>query len=375
MSEYQYYEFQAIDRPLTPAEQDQIEQLSSRVQLNANCAIFTYSYGDFRGKPEEILAKYFDMMLYMANWGTWQLIFRFPKSILDAKALKPYLLPNTIEIKESGKYIILDITIQEEEGMSGWVEGEGWLSKMLSLRDELLSGDLRLLYLVWLRVAPRLAEYEELPEDPLEPPLPANLGKLSSPLKKFIEWVELDPDVVTAAAQASPTEKTNPEASLEAQIPQLTQTEQREFLVKLVRGEAHVDRLLTNRLKELAGVAKPGAKKVAVGQRTFSQIATTTQKVQTQRETKERNGAKKQREKELVAMGPKEAQMWKQVLKLIERRQARPYDEAAALLKDLRDLAEFQGRSADFEKRLTQLKLDCQNRPALIARLNKIQTL
>jgi hypothetical protein len=374
MSEYQYYEFQAIDRPLTPAEQDRIEQLSSRVQLNANSAIFTYSYGDFRGKPAEILAKYFDMMLYVANWGTWQLIFRFPKSILDAKALKPYLLPDTIEIEEIGKYIILDITIQEEEGMSGWVEGEGWLSKMLSLRDELLSGDLRLLYLVWLRVAPRLAEYEELPEDPLEPPLPPNLGKLSSALKKFIEWVELDPDLVAAAAQASPTEKSSPETSLEAQIPQLTETEQREFLVKLVRGEAHVDRLLTKRLKELAGVAKPGAKKVAMGQRTFSQIATTTQKVQNQRETKERNAAKKQREKELVAMGPKEAQMWKQVLELIELKQARPYDEAAALLKDLQDLAEFQGRSADFEKRLTQLKLDCQNRPALIARLNKIQT-
>ena len=31
MSEYQYYEFQAIDRPLTPKEQQAVAQLSSRV--------------------------------------------------------------------------------------------------------------------------------------------------------------------------------------------------------------------------------------------------------------------------------------------------------------------------------------------------------
>jgi hypothetical protein len=372
MSEYQYYEFQAIDRPLTAAEQDKIEELSSRVQLTANRAIFTYSYGNFRSKPEDILAKYFDMMLYIANWGTWQLIFRLPKSIMDTNSLKPYLLADTIGIKESGEYIVLDISIQSEEGMSGWIEGEGWLSKMLPLRDELLSGDLRLLYLVWLRVAPHLAEYDQLPEDPIEPPLPPNLGKLSSALKKFIEWVELDSDLVTAAAQASPTHQTEPEVSLEAQIPQLTKAEQQEFLVKLLHGEAHLDRLLANRLKEIAGGSQRGPKKVATGQRTFSQIATISETVQTKRETKERNAAEKQREKELAAMVPREKQMWQKVVRLIEVKQARPYDEATALLKDLRDLAAFQGRSADFKKGFAQLKIDYQNRPALIARFNKI---
>jgi hypothetical protein len=33
MSEYQYYEFQAIARPLSKKEQDEIRKLSSRVQL------------------------------------------------------------------------------------------------------------------------------------------------------------------------------------------------------------------------------------------------------------------------------------------------------------------------------------------------------
>jgi hypothetical protein len=45
MSEYQYYEFQALDRILTKTEQSYIESLSSRVELSPTKAAFTYSYG------------------------------------------------------------------------------------------------------------------------------------------------------------------------------------------------------------------------------------------------------------------------------------------------------------------------------------------
>jgi hypothetical protein len=61
MSEYQYYEFQTIDRPLTAKEQAEIKELSSRVQLTPNRAIFLYNYGDFRGDPEKVLTQYFDV--------------------------------------------------------------------------------------------------------------------------------------------------------------------------------------------------------------------------------------------------------------------------------------------------------------------------
>lgn len=52
----------------------------------------------------------------------------------------------------------------------------------------------------------------------------------------------------------------------------------------------------------------------------------------------------------------------------IELKQAKPYDEAVALLKDLRDLADYQGRLPAFTLRFEQLKSDYQNRPALMAR-------
>jgi len=35
MSEYQYYEFQAVDRPLTEAERTELRALSSRARITA----------------------------------------------------------------------------------------------------------------------------------------------------------------------------------------------------------------------------------------------------------------------------------------------------------------------------------------------------
>lgn len=55
MSEYQFYEFQAIDRPLSPEEREYVQSLSSRVKLTATNAQFLYNYGDFRGEPEKLL--------------------------------------------------------------------------------------------------------------------------------------------------------------------------------------------------------------------------------------------------------------------------------------------------------------------------------
>ena len=67
MSEYQFYEFQILDRRLTDTEMAEVGKLSSRPEITAHSAIFTYNYGDFRGNPHQLMEKYFDAMLYMTN--------------------------------------------------------------------------------------------------------------------------------------------------------------------------------------------------------------------------------------------------------------------------------------------------------------------
>lgn len=373
MSTYQYYEFQAIDRPLTAKEQSTIQKLSSRVELTPHRAVFLYNYGDFRGKPEEIVTKYFDVMFYIANWGTRQLIFRFPKAIVDPGWYEPYELPYAITIKQTDSYVVLNININDEDGeMSGWVDGEGWLPKLLPLRDQLLTGDVRLLYLAWLRAVPNCKGYRGIEADPIEPPIPPGLGKLSAPLETFIDLVELDSDLVTVAAKASQKAPAKSAPSLEAGLADLSASEKEEFLLKLVRREPHVDLQLINRLKELAGPAD-GVPKSVSGYRRLSELTGMIDAAYAKRIKKEQEAARRKRNKELKALVPKEGKLWQQVVFLIETKQARPYDEATALLKDLRDLAEYQKKLPEFIERFNKLQDDYQSRPALMRRFRTIE--
>ncbi|MEM8828092.1 MAG: hypothetical protein AAGE96_01885 [Cyanobacteria bacterium P01_G01_bin.19] len=198
MSEYQYYEFQTIDRPLNNKERKIIGQLSSRVELTATRAIFTYSYGDFRSTPQDILAKYFDAMYYIANWGTQQLMFRFPKSLIDIKQIQAYCIEDCISVSKIGNYVILDICYNLEDGF-GWIEGGGELAEIIDLRNDILKQDYRLLYLAWLKAI----TLQDIDRQEYEPPVPPGLNKLSRSLTSFIELFELDNYLVEVAAKSS----------------------------------------------------------------------------------------------------------------------------------------------------------------------------
>ena len=69
MSEYQYYEFRAVDRPLTEREMEELRALSTRAAISATSFQNEYNYGDFRGDPLELMPKYFDAFVYVSNWG------------------------------------------------------------------------------------------------------------------------------------------------------------------------------------------------------------------------------------------------------------------------------------------------------------------
>jgi hypothetical protein len=86
MSEYQYYEFRAIDRPLTRKEMDELRSLSTRAEITPTSFTNTYHWGDFKGNPAALMDRYFDAFVYVANWGTHRLMFRIPRRFLDAEA-------------------------------------------------------------------------------------------------------------------------------------------------------------------------------------------------------------------------------------------------------------------------------------------------
>src|SRR5690242_14235931 len=80
MSEYQFYEFRAVDRPLTPEETASLRKLSSRAEITPTRLEVTYNYGDFRGNPHELMKQYFDAHVYVSNFGFLTFMLRLPRA-------------------------------------------------------------------------------------------------------------------------------------------------------------------------------------------------------------------------------------------------------------------------------------------------------
>lgn len=352
MSEYQYYEFQALDQPLTSEARADMKRLSSRVQLTASSASFEYNYGDFRGDPFAVLAEHFDAMLYITNWGTRQVMFRLPAALIPEFVTEQYQYADYLEWTRMGDHLILNIQFTDENG-GGWIEGEGWLSQIAPLRADILRGDYRALYLAWLLMAQYESEGLEDDEDLTEPPIPPDLRELSPALKSFIDCFAIDPDLVTAAALASP-KADSVAIDLHPLIDRLSKAEQHDFLARLLRGERHLDVVLAQRLRAIAGA--PTDETVPAERRTIRTLVAAAEQIRQQRLAVEREARKAARLKHLQQVGQRASALWTEIPQLIDQRRGDAYDEAVHILKDLHDLAVHQQRMDDFQTRLTAIR-------------------
>ncbi len=194
------YEFVALDRRLTAAEMAELRSISARAEITPTRFWNEYQWGDLKADPAKLLARYFDMHLYFANWGTRRLIFRLPIAAVDVDALRaclPACGPATLTTV--GEFAVLDLYSEVDEPEEEWWE-EGHLAASLTpLRAELLRGDLRAAYLAWLLAV----QDGEVDPDACEPPVPRGLGDLSAPLVALVDFLRIDQDLLAVAAQSS----------------------------------------------------------------------------------------------------------------------------------------------------------------------------
>jgi hypothetical protein len=371
MSEYQYYEFQAIDRALTSKEKEEICKLSSRVKPTANVASFVYHYGNFPGRAEDVLAKYFDIMYYIANWGSHQLAFRFPKNLISAKAIAPYCLDNCIELSFVGDWAILNWQFGQEDGFNGWIEGEGTLDQLIELHQEILDQDYRGLYLAWLKGITLEEEYIDFDPNQLEAPIPADLQKLSQSQKAFCEIFEVNPHLLTVAQSVSPVATPTKGLSLESAIAQLSRAECDDFLVRLAKGEHN----LSTQLKRTLAEAEHLTSNPTVGkpQRKIAQLLAAASEQEAIWERQELEKAEKVRIKALQAIAPKADAMWAEIDTLLVAPKTQNYDQALKLLIQLRDLANYQNQTVIFQERVQRIAKKYPNRTGLLDRLRKAE--
>ena len=369
MSEYQYYEFQAVDRPLDEVARTALRDISTRARITATCFVNSYEWGDLKADPRELLKRYFDLFLYLANWGSHRLALRLPKRLVDLDALDRFELDDElVSLKVSGEHLIVDIHRDEIEA-EGWDDGGGWLAALAPLRAEILAGDLRLFVLLWLMQV----EYGWTRDEAVMPT--PGLGPLTGPLAALAEFLAVDADLLAAAARLAPAMAKPSPVEVEAVIRALAEDDKLDLLRRLHDGDTHVGAELRRRCRKSptdAGTAGPTAGELRA---LADSIAAERSRAGEERAAAERRKRDQDlaaaRAKHLAALTKRGDAAWREVEDQIELRHATGYDRAAALLADLGEIAATAGTQDRFAKRLAEIRARHERKGKFIERLDK----
>lgn len=370
MSEYQRYEFMTIDRPLTKKEQEEVDALSSHIEVSATQAIVEYHWGDFKHDPIDVLREYFDGFLYWANWGSPQLAFRFPRDILPKNLLDGYDLEDFASFKRYKDCDILNIQFGEMESPGYWTNYE--LGPLMPIREELMQGDLRSLYIVWLAAQEMLGSYDEEEEYEVEvPPVPPGMGELTGAQEELAVLFQVPEELLVAAGEHSAARKASRQEADEdiaALIQQLSQERRDEYLLRLAQNEPGLSRLFVRELRELSqdktSETSPAGERV-----TYATLLAESKGIRSRLEREKREHEEAERRHHLKDIHDHRDTYWRQVEKSAERSTGPGYDEAAKLLVELRDAAAEFNESQEFQDRFRVWVESHQRRPALMKRL------
>ena len=270
---------------------------------------------------------------------------------------------------------VLKFEINQEEGFNEGIDERGLLSTLGRLRDDLLLGDYRVLYLAWLKARELDSGYyqedEDDPENYLndsEPFLPAGLKQLTPALQAFIDLFEIDSFQVAAAAELSPSLSPVQAADLTRLVSHLSRQECDEFLLKMLNSEPGAVASLRKRLLSFEkSTARP-----QTGTRSYGQLLKTAEKLSKAEFERQEAERRQKHTVEMQELAKRETQTCLDAEKtLASGYTAHNYDYATTLLDKLRQLAQFQGTQPGFNIRLRALAEKYKGRGALIDRWKK----
>jgi hypothetical protein len=325
MSEYQRYEFMTSDRPLTRAQLDAVDALSSHIEASSTHALIEYHWGDFKHNPVDVLHEFFDGFL--------------------------------------------DIHFGEMEAPDEWIEYE--LGSLIAIRDELMEGDQRALYIVWLAGQHMTGNYEEEDEDEdilSAPPVPPALGTLTAAQQALAELLRVPQELLGAAARHSNAAMPSTEDDFVPWVKLLPPDRRNVYLVRLAHNEPGLSRLLVKELREL-GQNKTRATPPVGEHVTYATLFAESKAVKVQLEREKREQEQLARQRHLQEIRAHQDDYWHQVDLAVVRGSGTGYDEAVGLLIELREAADQFKESQEFQARFRAWVRPHLRRPALVKRL------
>ncbi len=376
MSEYQYYEFLATDRPLDRSEIAVLRALSSRAEITPTSFTNVYNFGDFKGSPAKLMEQYFDAHVYVANWGSHHLMLRLPRGGVAEAALASYVIDGVLDFSTTDEHLIIQ-WLSDEESDDEWADGEGWMARLLPLREELRQGDDRPLYLGWLYGV----TVGNITDDETEPPVPAGLSSPTAAQRALADFLGIDKDILAAAALTSPPAPSphDSEREMAQWLSSIQVDEARQYLLLLLQGKARqaeqqIQQKYAMSLRtSLSTQTVPAreSRSVAKLQQLAEQFRTERREREKKKRSRESAKRRQERERYLATLTEDFEQHWKQVSDLAEQRTSSAYDHARDLLVDLSEAASLTQRRDDFLKRLSQFRATYARRSALLQRLDK----
>jgi len=382
MSEYQYYEFAALDNALDGRAQAELRAVSTRATITPTSFVNTYEWGDLKADPRRLTERYFDAFLYLSNWGTHRLMLRVPATLLDEQTAAAYCVGDAASAWSSGEHTMIDLVAEDEDGVfeEDWSygAGEGRLASIVPARTELMSGDQRLLYLAWLLCV----QSGEVPDDAVEPPVPAGLDRLTASLHAAATFLRIDEDLLATAASGAAGydgDDTASSISLRGWLATVPEPEKVALLLHVATKDPHQARAqLLGRFRAATLMPDPddGVRRTA-GELLTRARARQDDRERAAQQRRARHAAERDRaaaaarEKRLDTLANQQEQAWHRVDQLVATRKPVDYDAAVALLSDLRDVSCREDQIEAYELRIAHLRQIHQRKTTFIDRLDR----
>lgn len=352
MSEYQYVVFQAVDRPLNNKGLAFAERQSSRAEVSRWSLSCEYNYSSFRGDVDGLLQRGFDVFLQYTNYGDREIKIRLPQGLPVAKGVwSQYIDGERLawkkDSKGSGGILSLHPFYEPGDLEEAW-EFKKYLDAAVDIRQRLIVGDVRALYLLWLCAVDAYDEDEY--GDPVavsEPPTPHGLADMPDATGDLLLFYGHDPILLHAAAQdidRAPDVETQ-DHSVRRWANSIRSDRARDLLFELLTGDAACLKagLLAEVRDSQSTVHWPTSDKHRTFSELLKQADALRSKVNADKDRKaqataKRDAAKAERERQSrMKKMVKDPQTWlHEAASLVDARGTDNYKAAAEILFDLR---------------------------------------
>ena len=377
MSEYQYYEFLAIDRQLTSEEMSALRALSTRANITAVSFTNEYHWGDFKGNPDDLMKRFFDAYVYVANWMTAIFKVRVPIETISEKMAEAMAVRHTLDFKATKTHWVITWSLSESEDYDrfGMEDGRGWMARLVPVRDELLRGDFRSLYIGWLAAVTG----EIVDDDEVEPVPAEGLVSLTAAQKALAEFLDVDNDLMAGAGMGSPTlqDEADFEKETEAWLGDLPRDEVTALMKLLLSGRGQeAEGTLKNRFaawrRSLRNNRSEAPRRTVEELRKNAEVAETV-RIEKEKIKEERREAKRRKEREayLKVLSNDFPKAWKAVQQNVERGLGPAYEEACRALRDLSEAYSVHASRMAFQQEMKKFMVSHMRRKSLIQRLAK----